>query len=233
MSRGCTTVRPVRRDPNRLVEGVHERLLEMISVGSLPPGSRLHQGRLAEQLEVSRTPVREALLRLEREGLVYSLPGRGMFVREVSPEDVREVYEVREVLEPFAARLACQRASARDLSALESIQRRHERSYPQDLRVAFRSNMELHTGLARACGNRLVLRFLESVWHQDANIRVFAFQMRDPAIVAGMVQEHREIVEAFKARDGARVEELLRSHIRAAYEELETVLAEARAAAAR
>jgi DNA-binding GntR family transcriptional regulator len=224
----AVTVRPVKREPNRLVDEVHERLLEMISTGLLPPDSRLHQGRLADELGVSRTPVREALLRLEREGLVYTSPGRGMFVRGVSPEEVREVYEVREVLEPFAARLACLRATARDVSAVEAIQRRHERSYPRDLAVAFRSNMELHMGLTRACGNQLVLRFLESVWHQDTSIRAFAFQTRDPATVSGMVQEHREIVDAFKAGDGDAVERLLRRHIRAAYEALEAGLAEVR-----
>ncbi len=232
-TRGTATVRPVKRDTSRLVDEVHERLLEMMAVGLLAPDSRLHQGHLAEELGVSRTPVREALLRLEREGLVYSLPGRGMFVRGVSPGEVREVYEVREVLEPFAARLACVRANERDVAAVEAIQRRHERSYPRDLGVAFRSNMELHMGLARACGNQLVLRFLESVWHQDTSIRAFAFQTRDPATVAGMVQEHREIVEAFKAGDGDAVERLLRRHIRAAYEDLEAGLAEVRRAEVR
>ncbi len=228
--RGCTTVRPVRRETSRLADEVHERLLEMMSVGLLPPGSRLHQGRLAEQLGVSRTPIREALLRLEREGLVESSPGRGMFVRGVRPEEIREVYEVREILEPFAARLACQRATPRDLSTIEAIQRRHERSYPRDLSIAFRSNMELHMGLARPCGNQLVLRFLGSVWHHDTSARAFAFQTRDPSTVSGMVQEHREIVEAYKAGDGDAVERLLRRHIRAAYEALAAQLAAVRGA---
>lgn len=222
------TVRPVKRDTVRLVDEIHERLLEMISAGQLAPGVKLYQERLAEEFGVSRTPIREALLRLEREGLVESQPGRGMFVRGVGGSEIRELYEVREILEPFAARLSCARAGHRDVAAVEAIQRRHEGTYPRDVAVAFRSNLELHTGLARACGNQPLLRMLESIWHQDAALRIFAYYARDPQSVIGMVHEHRQIVDAFTAGDAATVEKLLRRHMQASYQVLVKRLEEMR-----
>jgi DNA-binding GntR family transcriptional regulator len=212
--------RPIRRSTNRLVEEVHERVLEMIAIGELAPNGRLHQGHLAEQLGVSRTPVREALLRLEREGLVDTQPGRGMFVKEVTVNEVREIYELREALEPFGARLACERATSKDVEEIERIQRRHETRYPSDLGKAFRSNYELHTSLVRPCGNALLLRVLRNAWHQDAAFRIFAFYTADRDAVARMVPEHRQIVDAFAARDPDKVEELLHVHIRDAFEAL-------------
>lgn len=213
-------IRPVRREPSRLVDEIHARLLEMISMGRLRAGAKLHQNQLAQELGVSRTPIREALLRLEREGIVTTQPGRGMFVKGVHRAEIRELYEARGTVEPVVARMACERATAKDVAAVQALQRRHERRYPADVAQAFRSNLELHTLLVRACGNQPLLRFLESTWHQDAAFRIFAFFARDPETTAAMVQEHRQIVDAFKAADGAAVEKLLRRHIRAAYEVL-------------
>jgi len=213
-------VKPLKRQPSRLVDDIHQRLLEMISMGRLSPDSKLHQNRLADELGVSRTPIREALLRLEREGLVYTQPGRGMFVKGVRRAEIRELYEARGTLEPLVARMACERATAKDVAAIEAIQRRHERTYPGDVGLAFRSNLELHTELVKPCGNQVLLRFLESVWHQGAAFRIFAYYARDPETTTEMVKEHRQIVDAMKAADGAAVEKLLRRHIRAAYESL-------------
>jgi DNA-binding GntR family transcriptional regulator len=207
------TVRPIRREPNRLVDEVHQRILEMISNGELGPDSRVRQERLAEDLGVSRTPIREALLRLEREGILYSKAGGGMTVKPIRPRDVSEIYEVRVILEPYAARLACERATAKDIERVRGIQRRHERRYPREIAVAFRSNLELHTGMCGACGNDLLLRLLENIWHQDAALRVFAFYSQDLDTVNRMIAEHRRIVDAFARRDAARVDQLLRHHI--------------------
>src|SRR3990170_4170336 len=217
---GGAAIKPVRREPSRLVDEIHARLLEMISLGQLPTGTKLHQNRLAQEMGVSRTPIREALLRLEREGIVTTQPGRGMFVKGVQRAEIRELYEARGTVEPIVARMGCERATARDLAGIEALQRRHEHRYPTDVAQAFRSNLELHTLLVRPCGNQPLLRFLESTWHQDAAFRIFAFYARDREMTTGMVQEHRQIVDAFKAADAAAVEKLLRRHIRAAYEVL-------------
>jgi DNA-binding GntR family transcriptional regulator len=202
------------------VDEVHERLVDMIVRGHVLPYARLHQERLAADLEVSRTPGREALLRLEREGWVYTRPHGGMFVRGVTPDQVRELYEVRQMLEPRGARLACERAGPKGVEAIKAIQRRHERHYPKDVAVAFRTNSELHLGLVRACDNQLLLRFLQNIWDQDAAYRIFAFYTGVAGWLPEMVKEHRRIVNAFAAGDSERVEELLRGHIESAFEAL-------------
>jgi DNA-binding GntR family transcriptional regulator len=211
------------------VDEIHERLLKMVARGELAPHRQLLQQRLAEELGVSRTPVREALLRLEREGLVYSLPRRGMFVKGMTTTEVLELYEVRTLLEPHAGRRACERASARDVAQIQSIQRRHEqqaRDGRTDLQEALRTNAELHLRMVRGCANEALRQFLTNFWAQEQALRVFALQVSmDHDAIVGMVREHGGITEAFAERDAVRVEALLRTHIEDAMEKLRNRLA--------
>jgi len=211
------------------VDEVHERLLKMVARGELAPHSRLLQQRLAEELGVSRTPVREALLRLEREGLAYSLPRRGMFVKGMTPTEVLELYEMRTLLEPYAGRRACERAFARDIAHIEAIQRRHEQQAQEgraNVEEALRTNAELHLRMVRGCANETLRQFLTNFWTQEQALRIFAMQVSvDHDEIVGMVREHAEITEAFAARDAARVEALLRAHIEQAMEQLRKRLA--------
>jgi DNA-binding GntR family transcriptional regulator len=197
------------RDSGRLVEDVHAQLVEMIRSGKLRPNERLHQVQLAERFGVSRTPVREALLRMEQDGLVHTIPRRGMFVRPLAQEDVRQLYELRELLEPWAARVACQRATDKDRAALASIQAKHERRLP-----SFDSNRDFHLQLAKPCGNDMALRTLQSIWAQDASHRVYTAYGDQPQALEQMVREHRQIVDAFLAGEAQKVEQLVRDHIR-------------------
>jgi DNA-binding GntR family transcriptional regulator len=213
-------VGPVPRPDTRLANQVHDRICAMVALGQLPPDSRLHQGRLAESLGVSRTPLREALLRLEREGLVYTVPGRGMFVRGLTPTEISEVYQARAILEPVAVRLACERATAQDMVRIRAIQDQHERAYPEDVAEALRSNYDLHLALARPCGNDLVLTFLTTIWTHVSALRIFATYSMDAARVRGMVEEHRAIMAAYAAGDASAVEQLLTVHIQAAHRKL-------------
>ena len=199
------------RGAGRLVEDVHARLVEMIRTGKLGPNERLHQVQLAERFGVSRTPVREALLRMEQDGLVHTIPRRGMFVRPLAHEDVRQLYELRELLEPWAARVACQRATDKDRAALASIQAKHERRLP-----SFDSNRDFHLQLAKPCGNDMALRTLQSIWAQDSSYRVYSAYGDQPQALEQMVHEHRQIVDAFLAGEAQMVEQLVRDHIREA-----------------
>jgi DNA-binding GntR family transcriptional regulator len=196
------------QDAGRLVEAVHARLVEMIRSGQLRPNERLHQVQLSERFGVSRTPVREALLRMEQDGLVYTVPRHGMFVRPLSQEDVRQIYELRELLEPWAARLACLRATDKDRSAIASIQAKHERRLP-----SFDSNRDFHLLLAKPCGNDMALRTLHNIWAQDSSHRVYSVYGDQPQALDRMVREHRRIVDAFLAGEAQKVEQLVRDHI--------------------
>lgn len=209
---------PLERSDNRLVNKVHERLREMIASGEVPPETRLFQERLAASIGVSRTPLREALLRLEYEGFVYTVPGRGMFVRSLKPDQVSDMYQLREVLEPLAARLACESATDEQVAKIRDIQEQHEGQYPVEMVMAFRGNFDLHTSLVEPCPNRRMYQFLRDIWDQNSALLIFGYYTHHVGAVSSMVAEHREIVDAFVLRDSFTVERLLRQHIQEASE---------------
>ena len=210
----------VERPDTRLVDEVYERLRDAIASGRILPETRLLQQQLATTLGVSRTPLREALLRLEREGFLYTLPRRGMFVRRLTAEEIVELYQLREALEPFAARLACEAATASDVAKVKAIQSQHERRYPSNLVKAFQGNFDLHTSLVSCCPNRRIYEQLRNIWDQNSAFLIFSYYTHSVGSSRDMVHEHRTIVDAFASGKGPELEELLRYHIRQASESL-------------
>jgi DNA-binding GntR family transcriptional regulator len=163
---------------------------------------------------VSRTPVREALHLLEQEGLVRLVPRRGALVQGFTTADVRELYELRELLEPAAAALATQRASARERAEVARLAGLTARE-----RDGFEINREFHHALCAPCGNGLVMRTLDSVWTHRAAHGLFTYQSRPAGAVARMASEHAEIASAFAETDAARVRTLVHDHVRGAGED--------------
>jgi DNA-binding GntR family transcriptional regulator len=216
-------VRQVVSRDLRVTDQVYERLRDLIIGGRLAPHDRLHQTQLAEALGVSRTPVREALLRLEQEGLAYSLPGRGLFVKGASAKDVADLYEVRVILEPQAARLACDRATRRDLAELERALSRVT-APSGGLASAFRVNRDFHLTVVRPCGNPLLVRVLANVWDQKAALPGFAEYTKVSELDSHMAVEHAELAGAFLAGRADRVEELVRAHVVSAAQRVEGLL---------
>jgi DNA-binding GntR family transcriptional regulator len=210
-------VRQVAPRDLRVTDQVYERLRELIIGGRLAPHDRLHQARLAQALGVSRTPVREALLRLEQEGLVYSLPGRGLFVKGVSAKEVADLYEVRMILEPQAARLGCTRATERDLAEVDRALNRVN-APGAGLASAFRANREFHLTLVRPCGNSMLVRVLDNVWDQKAALPGFAEYAKVDEMSAQMKREHAELAKAFLTGKANQVEQLVSAHILSAAE---------------
>lgn len=198
-------------DQQQLTDRVLAALREAITNGRLPAGARIKQEHVAAELGVSRTPVREALHLLEQEGLVRLVPRRGALVQGFTGADVRELYELRELLEPAAAALATARASDGERAEVERLARLTERR-----RGGFEANRDFHRALCAPCGNGLVLRTLDSVWTHRAAHGLFTYQARPAGAVERMAAEHAEIARAFAAADGARVHALVHDHVRGA-----------------
>ena len=196
--------------PTLVREAAYERLKAALARGELAPGARLFEPELAGLLGVSRTPVREALMRLAQEGLVELLPGRGARVRVLSPDEVAEVYEVRAALEAEAARLAALRASPAAKAALAEAEAELNRIPPEDVAAQTAADARFHAALVAASGNRE----LERLFHQlDAKLALARRYSSDENQSPKTLAEHRAILEAILAGDPDRAAAAARAHI--------------------
>jgi DNA-binding GntR family transcriptional regulator len=190
-------------------ETAFDRLRDEIRQGRLAPGSRLTETEIAQRLNISRTPVREAIRRLEAEGLVQHLPRAGAVVRQLDHAEVMELYEMRAVLDGTAARLAARTATGGELDELAAINdTMAQAAAPTDLA---RANALFHTLLRDAARNRFLVGSMRSL---DAVLLLLgpsAMHLPDRAREA--VGEHRQVLAALAARDGAAAEAAMRRHL--------------------
>ncbi len=191
-------------------ETTYERLCDEIRSGKLPPGSRLRETEIAERLAVSRTPVREAIRRLEADGLVDHLPRSGAVVRKLEYPELMELYEMRTVLEGTAARLAARAASPVELEELVAIndEMRAAAGRPD---VVIGLNRQFHKLLLDAARNRFLLRAMATV--ENTLLILGSSSMAKPDRAREAVDEHREVLDALLARDGAAAEAAMRRHM--------------------
>ncbi len=191
-------------------ETTYERLCDEIRSGKLPPGSRLRETEIAARLAVSRTPVREAIRRLEADGLVDHLPRSGAVVRKLDYPELMELYEMRTVLEGTAARLAARAASPVELEELVAIndEMRAAAGRPE---AVIGLNRQFHKLLLDAARNRFLLRAMATVENTLLILGTSSMAMPDRAREA--VDEHREVLDALLARDGAAAEAAMRRHM--------------------
>jgi DNA-binding GntR family transcriptional regulator len=203
---------PDRLNIASVVDQVYAAIRERISNGSLPRGGRVHQEDLAEELGVSRTPVREALRRLAAEGLVEMRTNRGARVADIEQGAMREAYDARLVLEPGAARLAAQRQLAEPLGRMRlavEAQRRAVRSVQR----SFEANREFHLALVTASGNEFLVQLAERLWVARIGATIYERQVETQERMLLDVREHEQILEAIQAGDGRRAESLTRRHL--------------------
>ena len=176
----------------------YQRLKEAIRAGDLIPGQQLVESVLAEWCEVSRTPIREALSKLQHDGLVER-NDRGLVVRERSPEEVLDIYETRIALEGTAARMAAERRNSHDLILLRRAMSRLEELGTDDIDVMVRANRQFHTALWRASHNTSLIDLLERL---DLHlVRYPANTLESPGRWERSNEQHHAIVDAIEARD--------------------------------
>ncbi len=203
-------VAPLRR--RRLVDDAAQALRDAILSGRLPAGTRLRQEDLAAKLAISRTPIREALGRLQQEGLLEILPSQGVRVVALELEEAAELYDVREVLDGLAARLAARHADPAALRRLgATLSRMHQCVRRRDANQWFPAHVAFHDEIFRASGNRR-LQTLESVVR--LSIRHFhPLLLKTRHRLADAYAEHRAIYEAIATHDAHDAERLARAHI--------------------
>lgn len=211
------------RNTPRVADRVYSRLRESILVGDFEPGERIRQSEVADHFVVSHTPVREALARLASDGLVTLQPHRGAIVSHLSPSEIDEIYELRELLDPYVASRAALVASE---SQIAKIRKNAEAGVDAGLSPSelFETNRRFHLAIYEACGNQRMVLLFESLWNSVTAIRMFDVYAQDPDEMATMNTEHQAIAEALAARDADRSFELVKRHVSAARRDLLALL---------
>ncbi|MDH7576569.1 MAG: GntR family transcriptional regulator [Bacillota bacterium] len=204
---------PVKLDTYKpLREVVFETLREAIINGTLRPGERLMEIQLAEELGVSRTPVREAIRKLELEGFVVMVPRKGAYVAGISLKDIADVFEVRASLEALAAGLAAERITGEELEELERILVRKAKIIEEEnLSLFVESDSKFHDTLYQMSRNQRLIQILSNL--RDEIQRFRAVSLAYPGRMREALEEHRKIVEAIAERDVIQAQALAREHI--------------------
>lgn len=199
-------------------QDAYATLRQQIIQGVYQAGERLVEERLADTLGVSRTPVRQALTALASEGLVQLIPNRGAMVRSFMPEEIRESYDLRAVLEGYAAFHAAFRISDTELAALQATTDEMEDAFLQrfddqreKLYWLVDRNQRFHRSIIEASGNRLLLTVFRQVIDLPLMFRSFFWYSDDER--THQIFFHRRIIDALAVRDGERARILMQEHI--------------------
>ena len=195
-----------------LREVVYEDLKQLILTGKIAPGTRMMEVELAEHMGVSRTPVREALRKLEKENLVVIEPRKGAYVTDVSVKDMLDILEVREELEGFAASLAASRTDENHLSELLTITARYSEAVKANdtEKMIFYDEM-FHKYVVTCSGNKTLIQLSETV--QELALRFRYLYYDDFTRYENMPFEHKQMIEAIKSGDSEAAKKVARAHV--------------------
>lgn len=194
------------------VERIYAIIKDLAVEYEFRPGQKINEAELAAQLSVSRTPVRAALNRLERDGFVVTVPNKGFYARDITPDSVRELYELRAAVERAAFVLACQRASDGDLESTIAAWERHNSLTEEGswAKIAL-ADEAFHMALTRLSKNEQMALALESISSRIRFFRRIALETLPQR--SKSYQEHADIIEALRQRDAAGGATLIEQHI--------------------
>lgn len=191
---------------------VFNTLRQAILTGELKPGERLMEIHLANKLGVSRTPIREAIRKLELEGLVTMIPRRGAEVAQITGKSLQDVLEVRRSLDALCAELACERISDEEIAELEAAcQAFDEATKTRDTRAIAAADVALHDIIVKATGNKRLVQLVNNLAEQMYRYR-FEY-IKDFSMHATLIDEHRIIFEAIRNKDKITAAKAAITHI--------------------
>ena len=195
-----------------LRERIYEEIVRLIVAGELPSGAPIDEKELTEKLQVSRTPFREAIGTLAKEGLIEIKPYRGFFVRSFTRKEIDDLYELRKTLECFAVELAVPRMSDRDIAGLEKVlDAAVEALRNRDMEAYGLHDREFHETIAERSENAALIETLSRLALQIQICRTIANESKEFAERAA--KERDDILKALRARDAAAASALMRAHI--------------------
>lgn len=210
------------------VNEAYERLKAEILENRMPPGFQGTEPEIAEHLEMSRTPVREALIRLQGEGLVALVPRRGVRVLPISPRDMQDIYQLLTVLEPeAAAHVAEMGLSSEQIANLEAATAEMEQALKdENLDLWAAADDRFHRELLNCSTNGRLTAFVQTLFDQAHRARIVTLRLR--AVPWKSTEDHRDILKAVTNGDADRTRNLFRAHRERAAQELLRVLEKSR-----
>lgn len=194
-----------------LVEVIFRQMEGMILSGSIQPGERINESRIANLLGVSRAPIREAMRLLASSGILEMQANRGMFVREIKIREVDELYDIRAALDALAGEKAAESIDEGHLRVLEKWMREMAACVEaNDTGAYFRANLDFHTAIVEVAGNENLLSIYEGICKRMSLFRRVSLSL--PGQLSVSLQRHRLILEAITSRDPLRAAAVLRNH---------------------
>lgn len=193
-------------------ETAYRLLKEKIVTLQIPPASLLNEAQLMDELDLGRTPIREALQRLAYENLVIILPRRGTLVTDLNMSDFQKIFEIRLELEPFAARLAASRATPDQILAMEALFKNADDLLQQgDYHELIKLDHRAHQLLVQAAHNEFLQEMLEQLYTHI--LRLWYVSLHKVSRLAEAIEEHLDLINALKAGDGDTAEQIMYNHI--------------------
>ncbi len=196
-----------------LSERTTQEVKNLILSGQIKPGDRLYYQDIARLLAVSNTPIRDAFSRLENEGLIVSVPRKGAFVREYSPKDIREIFQIRGMLEGLAVRLACEKEGNLDCTSLRDANNRFRQALERkDASLCAQEDYAFHSTIIEMSGNSKLVELMAK-----SNFHLLSIAQNSPnffEIADKYIDMHDKIVTAMESRDSEIAEHLIREHIK-------------------
>jgi len=202
-------------DKKSIVDNVTEFIRNSIMEGKLSSDKRVSMRKIAKELDISRTPIREAIRRLETEGLIKLLPRKGFIVRTYKIKEIEEIYEVREILEIKMIRAACEYVDNKMLKKMKKINEKLSKLFKEgkkDVLKIKKFNEDFHFLIYECSGNEIICGIVQNLWYKISDLFIQLFSTQEQGI--NTYKEHEEIIDALEKKDKMKAEKCLRKHLR-------------------
>ena len=203
-------------------ERAYKSIREKIVTLELAPGSVINEQQLAAELSMAESAIRDALKLLVHDNLVRVTQRHGLHVADVNVPDLEQISEMRVELEGLCARLAAQRATADDLTVMETLRREQTNTPPEDSRRLLELDQQFHQAVAKAAGNKYLAETLERFY--GLSLRLWNLALPRLHSLASQIQLHHDLLEAIEAHDAGRAEAIMCDHVSGFYAQVRQVL---------
>ncbi|MGI9423734.1 MAG: GntR family transcriptional regulator [Hyphomicrobiaceae bacterium] len=207
-------------------DSAYDQLLDLILAGRLPTERPISERQISSELGIGRTPVREAMRALAQDGLLEIIPARGTFVRRISDDQLRELFEVRQALECQAAELAARRGASEQLRAFKSkLEKSRSAQNDGEIAETYEIGADFHVEVCRSAGNQILFELYMPIRIRfKATIRLGRYY--DPKWIIDGIDQHLGILSAIESGDAQRARRQMSDHLRCSYESKKRILQE-------